>query len=280
MNNLKSGLYIISTPIGNLEDISLRATKVLQKVDAIICENPKHSLKLLNKLDIKKKLFSLHDYNEETLIKKLEKYQKDSLFALISDAGSPLISDPGYKLVKNFINRNIFVTSIPGPSSIISSLQLSGLNVNSFVFFGFVPKNNNSAKTIAKRIIELNFTSIFFISGRRLKNFLELVHMNSKNIEVAICKELTKINESVFRGTIKKMIDKITNKEINLKGEFTLIIGNNKKALKITIEDKIRKQALKILKKYTLTETVEIVHKLSNISKKDIYKMAIELKND
>ncbi len=199
---------------------------------------------------------------------------------MISDAGSPLISDPGYKLVKNFINRNIFVTSIPGPSSIISSLQLSGLNVNSFVFFGFVPKNNNSAKTIAKRIIELNFTSIFFISGRRLKNFLELVHMNSKNIEVAICKELTKINESVFRGTIKKMIDKITNKEINLKGEFTLIIGNNKKALKITIEDKIRKQALKILKKFTLTETVEIVHKLSNISKKDIYKMAIELKND
>ena len=280
MNNLKGGLYIISTPIGNLEDISLRAKKVLQKASAIICENPKHSLKLLNKLDIKKKLFSLHDYNEETLIKKLEKYQKDSLFALISDAGSPLISDPGYKLVKNFINRNIFVTSIPGPSSIISSLQLSGLNVNSFVFFGFVPKNNNSAKTIAKRIIELNFTSIFFISGRRLKNFLELVHMNSKNIEVAICKELTKINESVFRGTIKKMIDKITNKEINLKGEFTLIIGNNKKALKITIEDKIRKQALKILKKFTLTETVEIVHKLSNISKKDIYKMALELKND
>ena len=280
MNNLKSGLYIISTPIGNLEDIGLRAKKVLQKADAIICENPKHSLKLLNKLDIKKKLFSLHDYNEEALIKKIENYQKDSLFALISDAGSPLISDPGHKLVKNFINRNIFVTSIPGPSSIISSLQLSGLNVNSFVFFGFVPKNNNSAKTIAKRIIELNFTSIFFISGRRLKNFLELVHMNSKNIEVAICKELTKINESVFRGTIKKMIDKITNKEINLKGEFTLIIGNNKKALKITIEDKIRKQALKILKKFTLTETVEIVHKLSNISKKDIYKMAIELKND
>ena len=280
MNNLKSGLYIISTPIGNLEDISLRATKVLQKADAIICENPKHSLKLLNKLDIKKKLFSLHDYNEEALIIKLEKYQKDSLFALISDAGSPLISDPGYKLVKNFINRNIFVTSVPGPSSIISSLQLSGLKVNSFVFFGFVPKNNNSAKTVAKKIIELNLTSIFFISGRRLKNFLELIYINSKNIEVAICKELTKINESVFRGNIKKMIDKIINKEINLKGEFTLIVGNSKRASKITIEDKIREQTLKILKKYTLTETVEIVHKLSNISKKDIYKMAIELKND
>lgn len=280
MNNLRGGLYIISTPIGNLEDISFRAKKVLQKADAIICENPKHSLKLLNKLDIKKKLFSLHDYNEQALIKKLEKCQKDSLFALISDAGSPLISDPGYKLVKSFINRNIFITSIPGPSSIITSLQLSGLNVNSFVFFGFVPKNNNSAKTIVKKIIELNITSVFFVSGRRLKNFLELVHKNSKNIEVAICKELTKLNETVFRGNIKKMIDKVINKDINLKGEFTLIIGNSKRGSKKTIEDKIRNQTLKILKKYTLTETVEIVHKLTNISKKDIYKMAIELKND
>ena len=225
MNNFKNGLYIVSTPIGNLEDIGLRTKKVLQKADIIICENPKHSLKLLNKLDIKKKLFPLHDYNEEVLIKKIEKYQKDSLIALISDAGSPLISDPGYKLVKNFINKNIFVTSVPGPSSIISSLQLSGLNINSFAFFGFVPKKNNSAKIIAKRIPELNLTSIFFISGRKLKSFLELIYINSKNIEVAICKELTKINEAVFRGNVKNMIDKIINNEINLKGEFTLVIG-------------------------------------------------------
>ncbi len=280
MNNFKDGLYIVSTPIGNLEDISFRTKKVLQKANIIICENPKHSLKLLNKLDIKKKLFSLHDYNEEALIKKIEKYQKDSLIALISDAGSPLISDPGYKLVKNFINKNIFVTSVPGPSSIIPSLQLSCLNINSFVFFGFVPKNKNSAKILAKKISELNLTSILFISGGRLKDFLELIYINSQNIEVAICKELTKINESVFRGNVKKMIDKIINNDINLKGEFTLIIGNSKRASKITIEDKIRKQTLKILKKYTLTETVEIVHKLSNISKKDIYKLAIELKND
>ena len=280
MNNFINGLYLVSTPIGNLEDIGLRAKKVLQKADIIICENPKHSLKLLNKLDIKKKLLPLHDYNEEVLIKKIEKYQKDSLIALISDAGSPLISDPGYKLVKNFINKNIFVTSVPGPSSIISSLQLSGLNINSFIFFGFVPKKNNSAKIIAKRISELKLTSVFFVSGRRLKSFLKLIHINSKNIEVAICKELTKINEAVFRGNIKNIIDKIINNEINLKGEFTLVIGSDKTMLKRIINDKIRKQTLKILKKYTLTETVEIVHKLSNISKKDIYKMALELKND
>ena len=143
-----------------------------------------------------------------------------------------------------------------------------------------MPKNSNSAKILAKKISELNLTSIFFISGRRLKNFLELIYINSKNIEVAICKELTKINETVFRGNINSIINKIINNEINLKGEFTLVLGSSKTASKRTIDENIRKQTKKILKKYTLTETVEIVHKLTNISKKEIYKMTLELKND
>ena len=140
MVDLKKGLYLISTPIGNLEDISLRAINILQEVDFIICENPKHSLKLLNKLGIKKKLFSLHDYNEENLIKKIQKYHESSIIALISDAGSPLISEPGYNLIKNFINKNIFITSVPGPSSVISSIQLAGLPLDKFVFFWFCSK--------------------------------------------------------------------------------------------------------------------------------------------
>ena len=138
---MRNGLYIVSTPIGNLDDISLRAKKVLNSVNFIICENPKHSLKLLNKLDIKKKLFSLHDYNENLLIKRIEKYQYNSAIALISDAGSPLISDPGYNLIQDYIKKNLYVTTIPGPSSILSSLQLSGLPINNFEFFGFVSKN-------------------------------------------------------------------------------------------------------------------------------------------
>ena len=108
MNSLKAGLYIVATPIGNLEDLSDRAKKTLNMVDIIICENPNHSMKLLNKLGIKKKLFSLHDYNEEILIKRIEKYQLNSPIALISDAGSPLISDPGYKLVLDYIKKDIF----------------------------------------------------------------------------------------------------------------------------------------------------------------------------
>ena len=148
MVDLKKGLYIVSTPIGNLDDITIRAINILKESNFIICENPKHSLKLLNKLDIKKKLFSIHDYNEENLIKRIEKFQSNSIVALISDSGSPLISDPGFKLVKNYINKNIFVTSIPGANSIIPSIQLSGLAVNNFTFFGFVPKGKNASKLI------------------------------------------------------------------------------------------------------------------------------------
>ena len=280
MDNLEKGLYIISTPIGNLNDISLRAKNILQNVDFIICENPKHSLKLLNKLGIKKKLLSLHDYNEYTLIKKIEKYQNNSPIALISDAGSPLISDPGFKLVKDFIKKNIFITSVPGPSSVISSLQLSGLAINNFIFFGFVPKNKTSANLMAQRITKLNLTSVFFISGNRLKKFLESISQNSKNIEIAVCKELTKINEMVFRDNVKNIIDKIINNKINLKGEFTLIVGSKENKQNRSISDIVKSQTSKLLKKYTLTETVEIVHKLSNISKKEIYKMTLNLKND
>jgi len=280
MNNLEKGLYIISTPIGNLDDISLRAKNILRDIDFIICENPKHSLKLLNKLGIKKNLFSLHDYNEDTLIKKIEKYQNNSSIALISDAGSPLISDPGFKLVKDFIKKNVYITSIPGPSSIISSLQLSGLPINNFAFFGFVPKNKSSANLIAQRIAEINFTSVFFISGNRLKAFLELIAQNSRNIEIAVCKELTKINELIFRDSVKNIINKIINNKINLKGEFTLIIGSNDNKQKKSINDIVKSQTSKLLQKYTLTETVGIVHKLTDISKKEIYKMTLCLKND
>ena len=140
MNNIDSGLYIVSTPIGNLDDISFRAKEVLATVDMIICENPKHSLKLLNKLGIKKKLLSLHDYNESVLIKRIEKYQDNSAIALISDAGSPLISDPGYNLALDYIKKKIKITTVPGPSSIISALQVSGLPISNFKFLGFVSK--------------------------------------------------------------------------------------------------------------------------------------------
>ena len=280
METLKNGLYIVSTPIGNLDDISFRVKMVLNSVNFIICENPKHSLKLLNKLDIKKKLFSLHDYNESQLIKRIEKYQYNSAIALISDAGSPLISDPGYNLIQDYIKKKLYVTTIPGPSSIISSLQLSGLPINNFEFFGFVSKNKSSMNSQAKKLQNVITTSVFFISGNRLINFLKILLDAKINRKIAVCKELTKKNEWVFRGYIKKIIDEINIDKSNLKGEFTLLIQGKEKKTKITIQTTTEAQIKKLLKKFSLTEVVEIVHRLTGISKKEIYKKALQLKND
>ena len=280
MDILKNGLYIISTPIGNLEDISLRAQKTLSMVDIIVCENPIHSLKLLNKLGIKKKLFSLHDYNENILIKRLKKYQHSSSIALISDAGSPLISDPGYNLVNDYIKKNLAITTIPGPSSIISALQLSGLPINNFEFFGFISKNTSSRTSLIKKIKNLRSTSVFFISGNRLMKFLQGILEIKINRTLAICKEITKKNERVFRGNVKKIIEEISTDEKHLKGEFVVVIeGKDKKSTK-KIETVIENQMIKLLKKFSLTEVVEIVHKLTNISKKEIYITALLHKND
>mgnify|MGYP001227445496 FL=1 len=278
METLAKGLYIVSTPIGNLDDISLRAKKILNSVNFIICENPKHSLKLLNKLDIKKKLFSLHDYNENLMIKRIEKYQYNSAIALISDAGSPLISDPGYNLIQDYIKKNLYVTTIPGPSSILSSLQLSGLPINNFEFFGFVSKNISNMNSQAKKLQNVIATSVFFISGNRLVSFLKILLDAKINRKVAVCKELTKKNEWVFRGYIKKIIDEINIDKSNLKGEFTLLIQGKEKKTKITIQTTTEAQIKKLLKKFSLTEVVEIVHRLTDISKKEIYKKALQLK--
>ena len=152
MERMVNGLYIVATPIGNMGDISNRAIETLQNVDFIICENPNHSRKIMSKFGIKKKLVALHDHNEEKIIRNYIEKIKTKPVALISDAGSPLISDPGYKLVQHCIKENIFMTTIPGASSVISALQLSGLPVNEFAFVGFAPKNKKKM---------LNFLKLF-----------------------------------------------------------------------------------------------------------------------
>ena len=171
MNKNINGLSIVATPIGNLDDINLRAINTLKECDIIICENPKHSLKLLNKLGIKKKLISLHDYNEHIIINKIKGLLKNKNCVLISDSGSPLISDPGYNLVQYCIQNNINITSIPGPSSIISSLQLSGLPISEFVFFGFIPKSKKKLEDLVHTIIKERKTSVFLISNHKLITF-------------------------------------------------------------------------------------------------------------
>ena len=279
INNLKNGLYIISTPIGNLDDLSKRAILVLTGVDLIICENPKHSIKLLNKLGIKKKLISLHDYNEEKIIDKISSYQDISKIGLISDAGAPLISDPGYKLVQSYIKKGIMITSIPGPSSLITSLQLSGLPINNFIFYGFLPKNEKKMNEIIIKTDEHGLTSIFFVSGKNLEKLVKIINRSFSDNDISICKELTKLNETIHRGSASSIYEKILKKQINLKGEFVLILAAKPKKDKIIVDKNIQDQISKLLKKYSLTETVKIVHNLTNISKNDVYKITIKIKD-
>ena len=279
MDNIINGLSIVATPIGNLEDITYRAVKVLEECDIIICENPKHSLKLLNKLGIKKKLIALHDYNEHKIIEQIKVLLKNKNCVLISDAGSPLISDPGYNLVQYCIANNIRVTSIPGPSSIVSSLQLSGLPISEFAFFGFVPKSKKKMEDLVKNISGETRTCVLFVSSSRLIVFLDCLENIMAERSIAICKELTKMNEFVFRGTSSNVKNKILEDKDNIKGEFVAVI--DRQTLKNHDFDEIdlyKPEIKMMLKKFSLTDIVKIVHKFTHINKNKIYKWLLQSK--
>ena len=279
---MNKGLYIVSTPIGNLGDISSRAVEVLKNSDFIICENPKHSLKLLLNLDIKKKLISLHDYNEENIINKIGGDLKNNTYSLISDAGSPLISDPGYKLVRFCINNNIYVTVIPGASSIISALQLSSIPINNYTFYGFLPKSNKEIVEFIKTIKKSKITTVFFVSRYKVLSVLDVMATEIKSRKIAVCKEITKLNEKVFVGLSHEVLKQITVSSKNLLGEFVIVVEGctTSKISTNEVSEEIITVIKKLLKKYSLTDTVEIVHKIGNIGKNVIYKKALEIQNE
>ena len=192
MTRMLNGLYIVATPIGNMGDISNRAIDTLQNVDFIICENPNHSRKLMSKLGIKKKLVALHDYNEEKIISNYIQIIRTKPVALISDAGSPLISDPGYKLVQHCIKENIFITTIPGASSVISALQLSGLPVSEFAFVGFAPKSKKKMLDFLNTVSAEQKTVILFVSSHKIIQLLEILAETLPSRNISVCKEITK----------------------------------------------------------------------------------------
>lgn len=281
MNNMKDGLYIVSTPIGNLGDITERAKSILCAADYIFCENPNHSVKLLNNLGIKKKLIGIHDYNENSIINEYGDKIKKNVVALISDAGSPLISDPGYKLVRYCVQNNIFVTSIPGATSIIAALQLSSFPINEFYFAGFAPKRKSLIKKFIHEIISIDKTIIFLLASRKVSLSLDILEELSDDRKVCIAKELTKINEGVFVDFPKKLRILIEEKKINLKGEFIIIIeAKDKKKLKNDNVPNIDKEIAKLLLKFSLTDVVKIVHKISGLPKSKVYKKVLSFKNE
>lgn len=220
-------LYIVPTPIGNLKDITLRALEILQSVDGIICEDTRRTSLLLNHFQIKKPLLVLNDYNEAKVFPQIiERLNSGQNLALVSDAGTPLISDPGYKLVRECIHQGINIDSLPGPSSVITALTLSGLPPDKFLFLGYPPEKPGHRKDLFGKVKILNEklpqTFIIFISPYKLLGILRTLQDTFGDIEVVLAKELTKIHQSVQRKKISSWLSELKNP----KGEYILLFNN------------------------------------------------------
>jgi len=271
-----NSLYIVSTPIGNLDDVTLRAIDVLKKSDIILCEDTRRSLKLLNFFKIKKRLISYHKFNEKKQASKIIEYiNQGKILSLISDAGTPLLSDPGRVLVNQCIDNKINIIPIPGVSAITTAMSISGFK-EQFLFYGFLPKTDNELKKILTSLSSYSFAQIFFIPAIKINFYLKKFKEHYQGRKILITKELTKIHEAFFRENIDDM--KLFNGTI--KGELTIIISEKKAEKKILDKEKIVNKAKKYLKKYSLKDTVQLILETEKINKKEIYNLCLKVKNE
>ena len=276
MNFLKPGLYLISTPIGNLEDITLRSLEILRNSDIILCEDTRRSLKLLNHYNIKKKLVPYHKFNEKKELNKVIKYLNEGrILSLISDAGTPLLSDPGHLLVRECLDRKISVYPIPGPSSITTSMSVSGFE-DKFVFYGFLPKKEKELKKVLLNLKDLNFSIIFFVPGIKINFYLKHFKSYFFGRNLFIARELTKIHETFYRESV----DKIKLFTSPLKGEVTIVISKKYNKNELGSDSEIIKQAMKYLKKYSLKDVVDLISKKEKVSKNKVYQICLGIKKN
>ena len=275
---IKKGLYLISTPIGNLSDITLRAIEILKKSEYILCEDTRVSKNLLNKYEIKSKLISNHKFNEIKNLNKIIYFLKEGLVvSLISDAGTPAISDPGSILVNECIRNGINVLPVPGPSSVIAAISVSGFS-EKFLFYGFLPEKKKTLYEDLKNLSNLDTCLVFFISSKKINKIIPLLKKNFSGRKILICKEMTKYYEEYIRSEI----DKIDLSKLNLRGELTLIISEIKKDKKAsqTLSESDKKIINKMINKLTIKEIVKLINKDKKISNKDIYNYCLKFKNE
>ena len=277
-------LYVVATPIGNLSDMTERAIKTLKEVDYILCEDTRTSLKLLNHFDIKNKLVSYHKFNEQDRSSSIIKDLKEGKnIAIISDAGTPCINDPGEYLVRKAREEQIPVFGIGGISAVITALSISGLNTTSFTYYGFFPREKKDQNKLIEEIKDSNIkTYVFYESPKRIIKTLEILEKELPNIKVSISKELTKLHEKNYYGDITKVLKKLKNDEKAQAGEYTFIIEKqeekNKEEQNISIESKLIDIIVK--ENITLKEAVDKLNKENkDISKKEIYNASLNLKN-
>ena len=278
IKNDESGLYLVSTPIGNLKDITFRAIEILKKSDFILCEDTRVSKKLLNKYEIKSKLISNHKFNEKKNTEKIIDHLKlGKTISLISDAGTPSISDPGAILVNECVKQYIRIFSIPGPSAVASAVSISGFS-EKFFFYGFFPEKKQTLENELQKLSELNSSLVFFVSPRKINKIIPVLKKNFNGRKIVFCKEITKFYEEYIRKDIDDL--KLFNKEP--KGEFTIIISekiiDKKTSQELSESDKgiIRM----LINKISLKEITSIVSQDKNISKKKIYNYCLKLKNE
>ena len=276
MSTLIPGLYIVSTPIGNLGDITLRSLEILKQSDIILCEDTRRSLKLLNYFNIKKKLISYHKFNEKKeLYKTIEYLNEGKILSLISDAGTPVLSDPGNLLVNKCIEKNIKIFPIPGASSFTASVSVSGFE-DKFLFFGFLPKTEKDLEKKLSILKNIDFTLVFFITGIKINFYLKYFKNFLAGRNILIAREITKIHETFYRDSV----DNIKLFTSPLKGELTVVVSKKKSKSESVINIDIIKQAKNYLKKYSLKDVVELISKKEKISKNKVYEICLKIKKN
>ena len=274
----KKSLYLVSTPIGNLNDISLRAIETLKRSDYILCEDTRISKNLLEKYQIKSNLIANHKFNEKrNVVKIIKLINQGSLISLISDAGTPGISDPGSILVNECIKNNINIIPIPGASAVISAVSISGFS-EKFFFYGFFPEKDKILKEDLENLSKLNSSIVFFISPKKINKNIPLIKKNFIGRKILICREMTKFYEEYKRSKVEDL----EPLKSNLKGELTIVISekiHDKKASQ-TLDESDKRLIRGMINKLSIKEITNLIIRKNDISKKIIYDYCLKVKNE
>ncbi len=275
---LKPGLYCVSTPIGNLGDITFRAIYILNKSDLILSEDTRVSSKLLSKFNIKTKLLPNYKFNEKKNVKNVLNLLKDNkIISIISDAGTPTISDPGGILINECIKNKINLFPIPGPSAATAAISVSGFS-NNFFFCGFLPEKKAHLEQLFQKISNLNYSIIFFISPKKIKKITTQIQKYFNGRDILITREMTKLHEEYIWDKVKNL----NEIEISQKGEMTVVISENSNLHNrlLVIEETVKKKIIKLLTKMSIKDITSKISKENNISKKIIYDFCLKKKNE
>jgi len=275
---LKKGLYLVPTPIGNLGDITLRAIETLKRSDYILCEDTRVSKNLLDKFEIKSKLISNHKFNEVKNIPKIiDLLKKEKIISLISDAGTPTISDPGAILVNECMNNNISIFPLPGPSAVTTALSVSGFNEKYF-FYGFFPEKEKTLRNDISILSKLNSCIVFFVSPKKINRIIPKLKKYFIGRDILICREISKYYEEYIRTTIENL--EIFDSEP--KGELTIVVSESKinKKTSNNLSESDKRSIKKMIKKFTIKEISDIISQNSKVSKKEIYNYCLKIKNE